>query len=70
MGIIAIENQDAVDYTMPLHIMEYDCMEYRKQVRQIQRDKTNELKKGNRMPMNWEEQSMKTTAEDILIQVN
>jgi len=54
IGIIAIENQDAVDYSMPLRIMEYDCMEYRKQVRQIQRDKTNELKKENRVPSDWE----------------
>ena len=54
IGIIAIENQEAVDYSMPLRIMEYDCMEYCKQVRQIQRDKTNEFKKENKTPSDWE----------------
>ncbi len=44
IGVIAIENQDNVDYTMPLRIMEYDCLEYYKQVNRIRRGKTSQLK--------------------------
>lgn len=41
--LTAIENQENIDYTMPLRIMEYDCMEYRSQVRRIRADKEKAL---------------------------
>ena len=37
LRILAIENQNLVDYTMPLRCMEYDTMEYRKQLDAIKR---------------------------------
>lgn len=47
IGVIAIENQDRIDCTMPLRIMEYDCLEYRKQVEKIRRDKARKLAEQN-----------------------
>lgn len=61
IGVIAIENQEMVDFTMPLRVMEYDCLEYRKQVKQIHRDKALKLKKENKTPSNWD---TRLTAED------
>lgn len=37
--ILAIENQDNVDYEMPWRIMGYDHAEYRRQIRQIHKQK-------------------------------
>lgn len=42
LAIVAVENQETVDFTMPLRMMEYDCLEYRRQVRRIQRDNVGE----------------------------
>lgn len=36
-AVLGIENQEAVDYTMPLRIMEYETGEYMKQLRELQR---------------------------------
>ena len=40
LRILAVENQERVDYTMPYRCMEYDVMEYGKQL-DILRKKTN-----------------------------
>lgn len=37
LRILAIENQNLVDYTMPFRCMEYDTMEYRNQLETIKR---------------------------------
>ncbi len=34
-AVVAIENQSTVDYTMPLRIMRYDCLDYEKQARAV-----------------------------------
>ncbi len=58
LAIFAVENQDSVDYTMPLRMLEYDCKEYKKQVREIEdkhaeevrgRGKSNCLNKGHKV---------------------
>ena len=36
LKILAVEAQNDVNYIMPWRIMEYDCMEYGKQIRRIQ----------------------------------
>lgn len=53
IGVIAIENQDKVDYIMPLRIMEYDCLEYHKQVKRIRQRKYAELKDAGKIPNDW-----------------
>ena len=53
IGVIAIENQENVDYTMPLRIMEYDCLEYYKQVNRIRQWKTSQIKAENKVPCDW-----------------
>ena len=40
--IMAIENQANVDYEIPYRIMQYDCAEYGKQIRQIHEKKADE----------------------------
>ena len=35
LRILAIENQSYVDYTMPFRCMEYDCLEYGRQLREL-----------------------------------
>ena len=49
VAVAAIENQDAVDYTMALRIMEYDCLEYQKQVKQIYRKKVKRQEKQGKI---------------------
>ena len=44
LKILAIEAQNDISYIMPWRIMEYDCLEYRKQIRQVQ--KANSLKES------------------------
>lgn len=53
LRILAVENQNLVDYSMPFRCMEYDSMEYRKQI--------EALKKENR-----EKSVLRTMAEKIL----
>ncbi len=50
LRILAIENQNLVDYTMPLRCMEYDTMEYRKQLDAIKRAHSVEDKKKLQSP--------------------
>lgn len=35
LRVLAIENQDYVDYTMPFRCMEYDCLEYGRQLQEL-----------------------------------
>ena len=44
LRILAIESQNLVDYTMPLRCMQYDCMEYSKQ---LQKQKKHNAENGN-----------------------
>lgn len=49
-AIMAIENQQTVDYTMPWRIMQYDQLEYGRQIRKILESKAQErLKKGKKL---------------------
>lgn len=51
--ITAVENQENVDYTMPLRIMEYDCLEYNNQIRQIRSEKAKGLQEEGITPCAW-----------------
>ncbi len=51
--ITAIENQENIDFTMPLRIMEYDCLEYNSQVRKIKSDKAKKLRDKGKKPCKW-----------------
>jgi len=53
VAVAAIENQDAVDYAMPMRIMEYDCLEYQKQVKQIRRKKAQNRMEQGEAPNDW-----------------
>ena len=52
-AMTAIENQEAVDYTMPWRLMQYDQMEYGEQLRQIRKQKEIELKEKGIEPNDW-----------------
>ena len=51
--VTAIENQDNIDYTMPLRMMEYDCLEYDAQVRRIRKDRAKKLQEKGVNPSGW-----------------
>ena len=55
--ILAIENQDNVDYEMPWRIMGYDHAEYRRQIRQIHKQKRLEGSKAGKK-LSWLETMM------------
>lgn len=46
LRILAVENQNHVDYSMPFRCMEYDSMEYRKQIEELKQE--NRAKAGLR----------------------
>ncbi len=49
LQVLAIENQNAVDYTMPLRTMEFDCLEYGRQLREFRkRNKENHVLCGRK----------------------
>ena len=49
-AIMAIENQASVDYTMPWRVMQYDQLEYGRQIRKIRERKAQEcLRKGKKV---------------------
>ncbi len=52
-ALTAIENQEAVDYTMPWRMMQYDQMEYEEQMRQIRKQKEVELLAQGIEPNKW-----------------
>ena len=41
LRILAIENQNQVDYSMPFRCMEYDTLEYRKQLEELKKKNAN-----------------------------
>lgn len=51
LRILAIENQDYVDYAMPFRCMEYDCLEYGRQVQELK--DVNRQKKSLKGPNEW-----------------
>lgn len=51
--IAAIENQENVDYTMPLRMMEYDLLEYNAQVRELEKDKAKTIQESGKVPCDW-----------------
>lgn len=53
IAVTAIENQENIDYTMPLRIMEYDCLEYNNQIRQIRAEKAKRLQEEGVTPCDW-----------------
>lgn len=62
-AIMAIENQACIDYTMPWRIMQYDQLEYGRQLRKIREKKVREcLKRGKKV----NRFSVKFSAEDKL----
>lgn len=63
MAVVAVENQENVDFTMPLRMMEYDSLEYRKQVKEIESEKTIRQKEQGRKPCAW---STRLNQEDKL----
>ena len=46
--ILAVENQQAVDYEMPWRIMRYDCAEYENQIENIHKGKAEQRKHGKK----------------------
>ncbi len=46
LKILAIEAQNDISYIMPWRIMEYDCLEYRKQIRHVQRENSRKDSEG------------------------
>lgn len=53
LAITAVENQEAIDYTMPLRMMKYDCLEYEEQVRWLRREKQKELSDAGLEDNGW-----------------
>lgn len=51
--IMAIENQANVDYEIPYRIMQYDCAEYGKQIRQIHEKKADERAEMGKKRSHW-----------------
>jgi len=49
--ILAVENQSHIDYGMPVRCMEYDAMEYRKQMEMVK--KQNQQEKAFATPHEW-----------------
>lgn len=48
LKILAVEAQNDISYIMPWRIMEYDCLEYRNQIRDIQRANSRREKLGRK----------------------
>jgi len=54
LAVAAVENQDSIDYTMPLRMMEYDCLEYMKQLRALKRKIKKSLEGDGKKVSDWE----------------
>ena len=48
LKILAIEAQNDISYLMPWRIMEYDCLEYQKQIRKVQRANDRKEERGEK----------------------
>ena len=66
LAVTAVENQEAIDYTMPLRMMQYDCLEYEEQVRRLQSKKRKELSDAGLEDFGW---NTRLTGEDKLYPV-
>ncbi|MCM1044124.1 MAG: Rpn family recombination-promoting nuclease/putative transposase [Candidatus Gastranaerophilales bacterium] len=53
--VTAIENQQDVDYSMPWRIMNYDCLEYGRQIKEIQKSKQAARKAEGMSASHWAE---------------
>ncbi len=51
--VVAVENQASVDYIMPWRIMQYDQLEYGRQIKAIKSRKAQELLRQGRKPGKW-----------------
>jgi len=65
-AVLALENQENIDYEMPYRIMRYDSMEYDRQVRNIHGRKREELLEKGLKPSRYAE---KMGQEDRLFPV-
>lgn len=57
--VMAVENQNDIDYTMPWRIMRYDQAEYGRQIMALQRKHRREREKLGLSPSRWEERMRK-----------
>ncbi|MDE7253499.1 MAG: Rpn family recombination-promoting nuclease/putative transposase [Acetatifactor sp.] len=53
-SVVAIENQSDIDYTMPWRIMQYDGLEYERQIREIENGKRRVLSQDKENIGHWE----------------
>ncbi len=53
LAVAAMENQESVDYSMPLRMMEYDCLEYMKQMRSLRLKRKREIEQAGGKSDNW-----------------
>ena len=53
LALVATENQENVDYSMPLRIMEYDCLEYMKQLRKIKSERRRAIEAAGGKTDEW-----------------
>lgn len=53
LAVAAMENQESVDYSMPLRMMEYDCLEYMKQMRRLRLKRKREVEQAGGKADNW-----------------
>lgn len=67
LAIATIENQENIDYTMPLRMMEYDCLEYVKQVKRLKCKIKKRLEESGMKASNW---SVRLDKEDRLYPVH
>lgn len=63
LAILAIENQSDVDYSMPWRIMQYDQLEYGRQIQKIREHKMEEYRKKGKKVARWQ---VKLTSEEKL----
>ena len=53
-SVVAIEDQSDIDYTMPWRIMQYDGLEYERQIREIENSKRRVLSRKKKNVRHWE----------------
>ena len=53
-AILAVENQNEVDFEMPLRVMQYDCSEYQRQLRELHDRKAKARMDAGKKPNNLE----------------
>ncbi|MBE5866735.1 MAG: hypothetical protein E7292_11090 [Lachnospiraceae bacterium] len=63
LALVAVENQESIDYSMPFRMMEYDCLEYRRQLQQIKRKRRRDIEATGDKVDEW---SLRLRKEDKL----